>query len=214
VSQNFTSLSSDLSTCTSFREPALIISGTNLYMLLQCGTTAFTPWFSTPSPLSNVGTWTWSYVAGSNTFGTRAQALTACSYTSSCGAGASLAFTEFDITPNDAGTAQELIATMASFPGGVRKSWGVVAMHMTGGIPPTLSPPALATSSGNVIVDATILSADSVATGPGSATYNAAGPFGIIIAHRNTSCPPPAVPFCSTQGGFFTGPLMESLLLP
>lgn len=206
VTYDFTSFSSQLAACTSFREPFLWSDGSTGYLGLNCGSTAFTAWFSAPNFLSSAPSWTWSYINNSNSFATAGQAQT----TALCPSGQSCSFTELDVMPNAAGTALEVIATVATFPGGNRKSWGVVAMHMAG-LPPTLSPPALVMSAGNVVVDATVTSSDSTSEGPGSGTYESSGPFGIIIPHREVSCPPPSPPWCSTQGGFFSGPLMGTM---
>jgi len=191
---NLTSISG-LSNCTQFREPSLIMSGSNLYLQTSCSDLTSILQFTTPSdPTSVAGNWNWSYVGN---FGTHAQAQTLCSYVNGCGQ--NLYFTQGDIAKASNGSLLMVLSLVYSVGGGGKFSLGCVATELS-----QLSPPAFKLDSrGRVQVDAVVTSTDSATGGPGSCTFDPSSMTGIIIAHKETNCAA-GTAGCSTQGGEFT----------
>ena len=200
---------SALSTCTSFREPALRVdTGGNLVLMLGCGTLHFTAQYQAASPIA--GGWSWNYITGSNTFATQTDANSLCSYTNSCAY--NLFMTEPDMATNKAASGTVLPVSLVRLQSGQRISTGCVVAELdTSSLPYTFK-----RSGGNIIVDATVLSPDSRAGGPGSCTYDPNSSTGVIIAHKETNCAsgtPGCTAYGNPTGNLFTY-LMQSLLTP
>lgn len=201
INVNMQTLSSDLSVCTSFREPTLIVdvASGKLVLFLGCNNFQFVAQFTAPSPTS--GSWTWTYVPTSNTFSVPADATNLCAYTAGCAR--SLRITENDIMLNHAGTKTVMPLSLIYINGaGNRVSTGaVVAEINTSSLPYTF-----VRSGGNIVVDATVTSPDSVSGGPGSSSYDPVANDGVLLAHKVTANAP-------QNNGEYTY-LMKSLLLP
>lgn len=207
---DLTALNSQVSACTTWREPALIWDDgtpTTLDLMLNCGSLAFYAEFQIANAQATSPPWIPTYVNNSKNFAIGADANSLCAYVHACSL-VPLRITELNLSPNHANTATEACFTLVDLPGGARHSDGVLCAHLA-----TITPPTFAVDGGsNIIIDATVLSTDSIAGGPGSATYYPTSVTGIIQAHKLTNCTA-GVPLCSIQGGFFSTP-MQSLLLP
>jgi hypothetical protein len=205
VATNLSSLDPQVSNCSEFYEPALILSNGNLYLFLACTPAGSDPSnrfyavFKTSDPQDNVASWTWTYVPqGSTKFANQSDAASIGRYLSS---GATY-ITQMDLAPSK--NPGILLAIMtAAYDNSIGKvSLGCVAAEMT-----SIDPPMFAyTSQAQVQVDAFLTSPDSEDGGPGSCTYLPYSATGLILAHRQSTKAP-------QNGGFFTF-LMQSMLFP
>jgi hypothetical protein len=208
VAQNLSALSSDLTGCQAYFEPALILQGTTLYLFLNCqtsnGALPFYAVFSTPNPES-ISSWTstppvWTYGGGggASAFATSSDARNACYYTWTpdlCTANI-MFLTQMDVAQSrNSGTIA--IASVVYLTSG-KISTGCVAIQMASISPPSFVQP--------LNIEAVLTSTDSISEGPGSCTYSPASATGVILAHRVSSA-------AAQDGGFFTY-LLQSALAP
>jgi len=205
VSQNLSSLNSNLAGCAEFFEPALVMSGANLYLFLSCTPTSGDPTgmfyavFMTPDPQTNAPNWTWTYAPeAAPLFAGLADALSIGGY---LGQGANY-LTQMDIAPGKTAGVMLAIVTAAYNDSTGKHSLGCVAAELS-----SIAPPAFVYNAlGQVQVDAVITSSDSISGGPGSCTYSPYSATGMIMGHLQTANAP-------QNGGVYTF-LMQSFLMP
>jgi uncharacterized protein (TIGR03437 family) len=203
ITQDLTSLNSQLGGCTQFYEPALIMSGNNLYLFLSCTgpppSEMFYAVFTTSDPQDYAGNWVWTYVPQASTpFANERDAMSVGSH---LGTGATY-ITQMDVAWSKTPGVLLAIMTAAYNDSSGKMSLGCAAAELASVDPPMF----VYNSQGQVQVDAVIASPDSVANGPGSCTYSPDSATGMIMAHLQTAKAP-------QNGGVFTF-LMQSLLFP
>ena len=212
VAVNLSSLDPEVSGCSEFFEPALVLSNNNLYLFLDCtvanGDPAkeFYAVFKTSDPQDNAPNWKWTYITeGATKFANQSDTVSVGQYLSP---GATY-ITQMDIAPGkDPGillaifsAAYENASTNQNGSQG-KVSLGCVAAELA-----SIEPPKFVyNSQGQVQVDAFLTSPDSQDQGPGSCTYSPFSATGMILAHKQSSGAP-------QNGGFFTF-LMQSFLFP
>jgi uncharacterized protein (TIGR03437 family) len=203
VALNLSSLDPEVSGCTEFFEPALILSNNNLYLFLACtpanAADRFYAVFKTSDPQDNAANWKWTYVEeGSTKFAGPSDAVSVGSYLSP---GATY-ITQMDIAPS-----KNLGILLAIMSATYDNSSGKVSLGCAAAELASIDPPKFVyNSQGQVQVDAFLTSPDSQPGGPGSCTYSPFSATGMILAHRQPSNAP-------QNGGFFSF-LMQSLLFP
>jgi len=203
VSVNLGSLDPEVNGCTTFYEPALILSGSDLLLFLACTpdnvANRFYAVFKTSDPQNHAPNWTWTYIPeGSTKFANYKDAV---SIGRVFPAGATY-ITQMDIAPSKNPGILMSIMTAAFDNANGKNSLGCVAAELAGIDPPKF----VYDAQGQVQVDAWITSPDSQDTGPGSCTYSPLSATGMVMAHRQSTKAP-------QNGGFFTF-LMQSLLFP
>ena len=205
VSMNLSSLHPELSGCSQFYEPALVTSGNNLYLFLDCWPADDSPAnkfyavFTTSSPQTNAPDWIWSYIPeGATKFGNESDAASVGRYL----APGTNYITQMDIAPSAQSGNLLAIITGAYDNSSGKNSLGCVAVELAGLNPPKF----IYNAQGQVQVDAFLTSSDSQMGGPGSCTYSPVSGAGMILAHRQSANAP-------QNGGFFTF-LMQSGLFP
>ena len=205
ASPNLSSLNPELSGCSQFYEPALVISGNNLYLFLNCWPSDDNPAnkfyavFTTSSPQTNAPDWIWSYIPeGATKFANESDAASIGRYL----APGTNYITQMDIAPSAQSGNLLAIITGAYDNSNGKNSLGCVAAELASVNPPKL----VYNSQGQVQVDAFLTSSDSQTGGPGSCTYSPVSGTGLILAHRQSGNAP-------QNGGFFTF-LMQSGLFP
>jgi uncharacterized protein (TIGR03437 family) len=203
-SVNLGSLDPEVNGCTTFYEPALIMSGNNLYLFLACTPDSvanrFYAVFKTTDPRDHPGNWTWSYVEeGSIKFANEKDAVSIGRFFPGT---TTTYITQMDLAPSKNPGIIMVIATAAFDNVNGKNSNGCVAAELA-----SIDPPKFVyNAQGQVQVDAYLASPDSPDTGPGSCTYSPYSATGMILAHRQSSK-------ALQNGGFFTF-LMQSLLFP
>jgi hypothetical protein len=201
---NLSALSSDLTGCQEFYEPALVLSTGTLYLFLNCmpansdPSGIFYAVFMTPDPQDHNGNWNWSYIPeGATKFANESDAQSAGSY---LGTGGTY-ITQMDVAPGKNPGELVSIFTVAYDDTDGKHSLGCVTAELAG-----IAPPAFVyNSQGQVQVDAFVQSSDSE-PGPGSCTYSPYSATGMIMAHLQQKDAP--------QNGSFYSFLMQSTLLP
>ena len=208
ISVNLSAVDSELSACTQFFEPALVMSGNDLYLFLACTPTdpsgRFYAVFKTSDPQDHAPNWQWTYVPeGPVKFANQSDAESIGRY---LGAGATYV-TQMDIAPSKQAGKLLAIATAAYDGLPLGGSSGKVSLGCVAAELASIDPPKFVyNSAGQVQVDAVLTSPDSQVGGPGSCTYLPNSATGMILAHRQ-------VPNAPQNGGFFTF-LMQSFLFP
>ena len=204
VSVNLASLDPEVSGCTTFYEPALILSGNDLLLFLACTpnnvANRFYAVFKTSDPQDHAPNWTWTYIPeGARKFANEKDAVSVGRFFPP---GAATYITQMDLAPSKNPGILLSILTAAFDNANGKNSLGCVAAEMA-----SIDPPKFVyDAQGQVQVDAFITSPDSQDTGPGSCTYSPLSATGMVMAHRQSSKAP-------QNGGFFTF-LMQSLLFP
>ena len=205
VSVNLSSLDPEVSGCSQFYEPALILSNNNLNLFLDCYPNGGDPAhlfygvFTASDPQDNAANWKWTYVKqGSIKFANQSDAVSVGSYL----APGATYITQMDIAPSKNPGILLAIMTAAYNNASGKVSLGCAAAELASIVPPRF----VYNSQGQVQVDAFLTSPDSQDAGPGSCTYSPYSATGMILAHRQSSQAP-------QNGGFFTF-LMQSFLFP
>lgn len=208
VAVNLSSLDPEVSVCEQYYEPALVISGANLYLFLDCIPASnasggkFYAVFKTAALSGNGPNWTWTYIKeGSTKFANQSDAASVDRYL----APGATYLTQMDVAPGSRSGVLLAIVTAAydtSTDASGKVSLGCAAVELASVDPPRF----VYNSQGQVQVDAFLTSSDSQTGGPGSCTYSPYSATGMILAHRQSAQAP-------QNGGFFTF-LMQSLLFP
>jgi len=206
VSANLSSLHSEVSACATYFEPALVMSGNNLYLFLQCVTGRdpagyFYAVFKTSNPQDHAPNWQWSYIPqGTTKFADQRDAMSAGSR---LGGGGSY-ITQMDIAPGKTTSNLLAIFTVANVGSTNQNQYGKIGLGCVAAELASIDPPKFVYHSGQVQVDAAVTSSDSVSQGPDSCTYSPDSATGIIIAHKLSRDP--------TYGFYIR--LMQSPLFP
>ena len=172
---NLSSLS--LGAASDWREPTFAISGGTLYLFIETSNLNSYYQFSTPSPSTHLGSWTWAFVAGSS-FATSTDANSICAYLNACSYTNYLSQAEYAVShvSGDPG----LCIDMLHITSGTKISSGILYLHLA-----TISPP---TFDNPIQVKSVIKSTDSAAVGLGSCGYDPNYTGGQIVVNKQTHC--------------------------
>ncbi len=187
VAVNLSSLNPEVSSCQLFFEPALVMSGNNLYLFLSCvndatGTNYFYAVFNTLDPQSHAPNWQWSYVPeGPTRFANHDDASIAGTHLG----GGGVYITQMDIAPSKSTGRLLAIFTVANVDFSNGNANGKIALGCVAAELASIDPPRFVyNQTGQIQIDAAVRSTDSVSQGPGSCTYSPDSATGLIIAHK------------------------------